>query len=51
MSSSGVELKLNLMLDGVFITGDIPADSFYILQEDSFKILQEDSFGILAENA
>jgi|LakMenEpi03Aug12_release.lakeMendotaPanAssembly.Ray.scaffolds.fasta_scaffold00993_64 hypothetical protein len=51
MSSSGVELKLDLMIEQKAVTGGIPSDSFYILQEDNFKILQEDSFGILTENA
>jgi hypothetical protein len=48
--SNSLDLNLDLMLGQKVVTGDIPVDSFYILQEDSFKILQEDSFGILTEN-
>ena len=49
--SNGLDLELDLMIGQQVATGDIPADSFYILKEDGFKILQEDSFGILTENA
>jgi hypothetical protein len=48
--SNSLDLNLDLMIEQKAVAGDIPADSFYILQEDSFKILQEDSFGILTEN-
>jgi hypothetical protein len=49
--SNGLDLELDLMLGQQVVAGDIPVETFYILQEDSFKILQEDSFGILTENA
>jgi hypothetical protein len=48
--SNSLDLNLDLMLGQKVATGDIPVETFYILQEDSFKILQEDSFGILTEN-
>jgi hypothetical protein len=48
--SNGLDLELDLMIGQKVATGDIPSDSFYILQEDGFKILQEDGTGMLTEN-